>query len=215
MEASRPPLLQEKMQRSNAVAAGGNSGAPIRVTVDIDFSAATADATVLLFDGNDFLSSLILAGTLGVAGKTTADYAAIGAAIAGSYKGVTLELLTKQSGNNPFVITNLFGEAYNGGTPGGGAGSATNPFAGYFGQSFTEYRANPQGNANPNTQNWPNTRPDQFTTNVRQYCNYDLVVDGFTGLAFPMKQGERLILTFFVLYNENVYNMQHTRQLGC
>lgn len=204
---------------SQSIARTGSQiqAARTNVTVSIDFSEATDDANLLMFDGNRVFESFILASQFGGAGKPnnagTAGYAAIGAVISGTYGSNTLEILRARSGNTPFVITNIHASAFTGGAVGT---PATAPDNGYFdGNSINFAQATFQGNSHENSIIWPKTQMSTFTANVREFCDWRTLIYGETALIVPMKAGNRLVLSFDVAEVTDSWLMSQAKQSGC
>lgn len=184
--------------RNVLLSPGTSRGSKTRLTLDIDFSEATADADVLLFDGNFMFELLIDASIFSgaVTNKWFSGYAGIGADIAGTWGDNMLELLSRRTAANPFIITNIAATALTGGSVGV---PATTPDLTYFNTySFTEQWADNQGNNRENTIHWPTTKPEQFTQNVRQFCDYSRLIDGNSSMLIPMQAGNKLTFTFFI-----------------
>ena len=197
---------------SNIMASKSAFGAPIKLSLNINFSEATAPATVLLFDGNFMFEYYILASlfTGAVPNKTAAGYALIGAVINGTWGDRMLELLTIRYSNNPIILTNINAVALTGGSPGT---QATIPDDTYFATNDLLYQyADDIGNGQPQTIPYPDVQPTQFKGNVRQFCGFQYVIDGNAALLVPMQTGNKLTMTFHIPASVRSYQFTPARQ---
>lgn len=187
---------------------GGGAGrnSATKITIDIDFSTATAAGKVLLGDGVGLIENVTLAGLSGLIADNAAATTA-GATIGGTYKTYTLEGFKKLTASKPFTLANVNFQAYD---------AAGNPNPAWFSTPYQKIVVNAQGTTNVNAaENFPSVTPEQRNQNIRQLCNWDMMLDGLTGLVFDMAIGDRVVIEAYIVEIESAYVMSDSKQGSC